>query len=155
MKEHPVCLWIQLFVLPLLLLGVFTAACNSSPGKPAASPEASGPQKPGESVSKPQSLITRPDIGFASHQRLVEHYEKHGREFGAITMEEYLQQAQELRDRPAGGPVLELARSDGVIVRFDRKSKAFIAFNPNGVIRTYFRPNDGEAYFKRQARRKG
>ena len=30
----------------------------------------------------------------------------------------------------------------------------FIAFNRNGVIRTYFRPADGEAYFQRQLRRK-
>ena len=30
---------------------------------------------------------------------------------------------------------------------------AFIAFNPNGVIRTFFRPNDGERYWRRQAER--
>ncbi len=68
-------------------------------------------------------------------------------------MDEYLHQAQELRDRPAGGTVLETVRPDGVISRFDRASGAFIAFNPNGVIRTYFKPNEGETYFRRQSQR--
>ena len=52
-----------------------------------------------------------------------------------------------------GGAVLEAVRRDGVVTRFDRKSGAFIAFNANGVIRTYFRPNDGERYFRRQLER--
>lgn len=96
------------------------------------------------------SHVKRPDIGFASRQKLVDHYRKHGREFGAVTMEQYLGKAQELRDRPAGGAILESVRPDGVVSRFDRGSGDFIAFNRDGVIRTYFRPADGEAYFRRQ-----
>ncbi|QQS14276.1 MAG: hypothetical protein IPK81_08945 [Rhodospirillales bacterium] len=92
-------------------------------------------------------------IGFANRDRLDEHFEKHGAEFGSIGKAEYLRRAQELRDAPAGGDVLEAVRRDGVVSRFDRRSGAFLAFNPNGVIRTYFRPNDGERYFRRQAER--
>ena len=40
-----------------------------------------------------------------------------GREFGNISQEEYLHRAQELRDAPAGGPILEIAMPDGVITR--------------------------------------
>lgn len=92
------------------------------------------------------------DIGFASHQKLLAHYEKHGREFGSITVEEYLSRAKYLRDRPAGGSVLESVRPDGVITRFDRATGDFIAFNPDRVIRTFFRPSAREAYFRRQGR---
>jgi pyocin large subunit-like protein len=92
-------------------------------------------------------------IGFASERRLDEHYEKHGSEFGRLTKHEYLQQAQALRDAPAGGPILESVRGDGVVTRYDRETGAFIAYNPDGVIRTYFKPNDGERYFRRQAER--
>jgi pyocin large subunit-like protein len=50
--------------------------------------------------------------------------------------------------------VLEIRRpSDGVVSRFDRRSGAFLAFDSDGTIRTFFRPNDGESYFRRQARR--
>jgi pyocin large subunit-like protein len=102
-----------------------------------------------------QDAAVRRDIGFRSRDRLVDHYEKHGREFGRISMDEYLLQAQTLRDRPAGGDVLELVREvDGVVSRFDRASGAFLAFNRDRTIRIYFKPNDGEAYFRRQARRR-
>ena len=90
------------------------------------------------------------DIGFRTHERLVEHYRRHGREFGSITMEEYLRLAQMLRDRPAGGDVLEFVRRDRVTTRFDRASGAFIAFGSDRKIRTFFKPRDGEAYFRRQ-----
>ncbi|WP_309670032.1 hypothetical protein [Gemmatimonas sp.] len=93
-------------------------------------------------------------IGFRSTARLVEHYEKHGREFGTVSQAQYLQLAQQLRDAPVGGDVLEVVRqADGVISRFDKASGAFLAADPDGTIRTFFKPNDGEAYFRRQARR--
>ena len=92
-------------------------------------------------------------IGFADQRRLDEHFEKHGAEFGASSRQDYLRMAQKLRDAPAGGPILEAVRRDGVVTRFDRQTGAFIAFNPNGVIRTFFRPNDGERYWRRQAER--
>ncbi|MBI1798144.1 MAG: hypothetical protein HYR73_00480 [Candidatus Eisenbacteria bacterium] len=93
------------------------------------------------------------EIGFHSRERLVEHFEKHGREFGAIDMNAYLRLAQTLRDRPAGGDVLETTRADGAITRFDRASGAFLSFDPDLHIRTFFKPNDGENYFRRQAMR--
>ena len=91
--------------------------------------------------------------GFTSRQRLVEHFEKHGEEFPGFAMPTYLAAAQRLRDAPAGGDVLEVRRRDGVVTRFDRGSGAFLAINRDGTIRTFFRPNDGEAYFRRQASR--
>ena len=61
--------------------------------------------------------------------------------------------AKSLRDRPSGGTVLEMVRDDGTITRFDRATGDFIAFYPDKVIKTFFRPNAGEAYFRRQGRR--
>jgi len=92
-------------------------------------------------------------VGFADQRRLDEHFEKHGAEFGRITKQDYLRQAQLLRDARVGGPILEAIRKDGVATRYDQQTGAFIAFNPNGVIRTFFRPNDGERYWRRQAER--
>lgn len=62
--------------------------------------------------------------------------------------------AQALRDASPGGDILELIRTgDGVISRFDRRTGAFGAFDRDGTIRTFFKPNDGEQYFRRQAKR--
>ena len=94
-----------------------------------------------------------PAVGFVDARRLDEHFDKHGGEFGRITKQDYLHQAQLLRDTAVGGPVLETVRGDGVSTRFDKQTGAFIAFNPNGTIRTFFKPNDGERYYRRQAER--
>ncbi len=49
--------------------------------------------------------------------------------------------------------MLQIVRADGVTTRYDRATGAFVAFGDDGVIRTFFRPADGEAYFQRQAGR--
>jgi pyocin large subunit-like protein len=94
-------------------------------------------------------------VGFVNERRLEEHYDKHGAEFGRITKQDYLRQAQLLRDATVAGPVLETVRRDGVTTRFDRQTGAFIAYNADGTIRTFFKPNDGERYYRRQAERTG
>lgn len=99
-------------------------------------------------------LLLASGPGFRSQALLHEHYQKHGAEFGAIGEAEYLRLAQELRDAPAGGPILEARRSDGVFSRFDRRHGYFGAYNPDGTIRTFFIPNNGVRYFERQARRR-
>ena len=99
------------------------------------------------------SAPVRTEIGFRSRNQLDQHFAKHGSEFGNISRSEYLLAAQQFRDRPAGGDVLEIARSDGTVSRFDRATGSFLAFNRDGTIRTFFKPNDGENYFRRQAQR--
>jgi pyocin large subunit-like protein len=91
--------------------------------------------------------------GFRTPELLDEHYAKHGAEFGSISKAEYLRLAQELREAPAGGPILEARRPDGEFTRFDRRHGYFGAYNRNGTIRTFFIPNAGERYFQRQAQR--
>jgi pyocin large subunit-like protein len=91
--------------------------------------------------------------GFRSQAQFNEHYQKHGREFGNISQAEYLLLAQDLRDAPAGGPILEAIKPGGVISRFDRSKGYFGAYNRDRTIRTFFIPNDGERYFRRQASR--
>lgn len=115
----------------------------------------SRPPQPRSGQTTPPPANATTSVGFRSVGRLNEHYERHGHEFGAISKAEYLEQAQALRDRPAGGDVLEMRRSDGVVTRFDRADGAFIAFDPDLTIRTFFRPNAGERYFRRQAARTG
>jgi pyocin large subunit-like protein len=91
--------------------------------------------------------------GFRSQRLLDDHFRKHGHEFGKISKADYLRMAQELRDAPAGGPVLEAKRADGVITRFDRRNAHFGAYDPDSTIRTFFIPAAGESYFRGQARR--
>lgn len=100
------------------------------------------------------ALLCASGPGFRSRALLDEHYAKHGAEFGHISEADYLHLAQELRDAPAGGPILEARREDGEFSRFDTRHGYFGAYNPDRTIRTFFIPNDGERYFWRQARRR-
>ena len=136
-------------IIPAVALLFLACACTSPSQEPVPS---QGKEKTAVVLEKRQPANS--GVGFASRQKWIDHYRKHGREFGSISKEQYLLKAQELRDHPAGGDILEHVRPDGVITRFDRATGDFIAFNDDGVIRTYFRPNDGEAYFRRQALRR-
>ena len=100
-------------------------------------------------------LLVAASPGFRSRRLFAEHYAKHGREFGNISAQEYLERAQALRDAPAGGPILQAVTPDGIFSRFDRRSGAFGAYNPDRTIRTFFIPNAGERYFHRQASKRG
>jgi pyocin large subunit-like protein len=151
---------VRLVALALTIAISTTIACRRVEGEPrpaqsatpaTASVEPREPREPRD-PSEPREP-SRPSIGFHSSRQLSEHFEKHGPEFGSITRSEYLSRAQHLRDAPLGGNILEMVRADGVITRFDRTTGAFIAFGTDRTIRTFFRPNDGEAYFRRQARR--
>jgi pyocin large subunit-like protein len=92
--------------------------------------------------------------GFRTPELLDEHFAKHGAEFGSISKAEYLRLAQELRDVPVGGPILEARGLKGDFSRFDKRHGYFGAYNRNGTIRTFFIPNNGERYFRRQAERR-
>jgi hypothetical protein len=125
-------------------------AASPAPVEPHEPPAPPEPLEPREPREPREPLLS---IGFHNPRQLNEHFEKHGAEFGNVSRAEYLARAQRLRDAPLDRNVIEIVRADGVITRFDRASGAFIAFDRDRTIRTFFRPNDGEAYFRRQARR--
>ncbi len=127
-------------LLAVLLAALLLAGCGGTATKQAA-------------ASSVQAGAPVSTVGFRSAGQLADHYAKHGAEFGAVDEAAYLRRAQDLRDAPVGGDVLEIIRADGVATRFDRGTGAFVAFGDDGVIRTFFRPADGEAYFLRQAGR--
>ena len=93
--------------------------------------------------------------GFRTQHLLEEHFAKHGAEFGKITEDEYLRMAQQLRDAHPGKYILESRRSSGGGAKFDTRNNAFVAFDADGTIRTFFVPNDGIRYFERQTRTYG
>ena len=138
-------------------------ACGGSGGSAAVDRDTRAPQRTAVVSASAETLQhptvaaddgrVRSRIGFRTRRQLQEHFAKHGAEFGRITQQEYLRAAQTLRDAPVGGSVEEIRRADGTVSRFDRSTGAFIAFDADGTIRTFFKPNAGESYFRRQATR--
>ncbi len=129
------------------------AACAAACDPPA--PPAERPLPPAVAVAPARQAAPGygASVGFRSRRQLEEHAAKHQADLGTPDAAAYLHAAQTLRDALVGGDILEIRRADGVTTRFDRSTGRFVAFNPDGTLRTFFRPNDGEAYFRRQARR--
>ena len=75
---------------------------------------------------------------FAPGQ-LEAHYQKHGYQFGSITIDQYLDQARGLLNTPAGDDVLEKIRPDGDVLRYRNSTGEFAVMTPRGRIRTYFK----------------
>ena len=92
-------------------------------------------------------------VGFRSVSQLDSHFQKHGQEFGSISKARYLSMAQDLRDVPLSSSVIEAWQARGNWSRFDRNTGSFIAFRKDKIILTFFKPDDGEDYFRRASAR--
>jgi pyocin large subunit-like protein len=90
--------------------------------------------------------------GFRTQHLLQEHYARHGKDFGSISVEQYLHMAQQLRDARPGKNVLESKRPTGGGAKFDRRRGWYVAYDSDGTIRTFFVPKEGIHFFERQAR---
>ena len=134
----------QLTLHPKAASGTPTSTKPATPPTPATRPATT-------SLVSNRSDSRLRSIGFRSQSRLDDHFAKHGREFGSITETQYLSMAQDLRDAALSKTVIEATQANGSISRFDRATGGFLAFDRDLTIRTFYRPNDGEAYFRRAA----
>lgn len=90
---------------------------------------------------------------FQSSELLQQHFEKHQYEFGNISVDEYLEQASRLADEEVSDDLVELRRSDNSISRYKFSTNEFIVVNEDGTIRTYFKPERKEEYWKYEIER--
>lgn len=83
----------------------------------------------------------RPDGKFSSEKELQRHFDKHGKDFGSKNPAEYRSQADKFLNTERSPGTLEKIRDNGEIVRFNPKTDEFGVTKPDGIIKTYFRPN--------------
>lgn len=84
---------------------------------------------------------------FVSEQLFQKHYDKHLSEFGEISKERYLENANALADAPLSEDIVQLVRSDGSIAKYCYSTNEFVVVTADGNIRTYFKPETKEAYW--------
>ena len=80
---------------------------------------------------------------FATGKLLTQHFEKHGAEFGVKNAAQYLHAAQKF----FGGKGVETAMRGTDKLFYNQATNEFGVLRANGVIRTYFKPQEGRAYF--------
>jgi thrombospondin type 3 repeat protein len=79
--------------------------------------------------------------------RWLPHFEKHAAEFGYRTPVEYLRGARDLVGRNG---VQTFTRTNGDRLFYDAARNEFAVLRPDGVLRTYFRPQNGSQYWRSQ-----
>lgn len=98
-----------------------------------------------EAASAPAVTYT---YNFRKAEYLQEHFEKHGAEFGYASAEEYLAGAN--RVIASADALHKLEAEDGDDVYYLEAANEFVIVSTDGFLRTYFKPEDGKAYFERQ-----
>lgn len=85
---------------------------------------------------------------FRDDKYLLQHFEKHGSEFGYETKEEYLAGANKVIS--SEDALHKTEAEDGDDVYYLEKSNEFVIVSVDGYIRTYFKPSGGIDYYNRQ-----
>lgn len=101
----------------------------------------------GESVEVEAPAVTY-TYNFRRAEYLQEHFAKHGAEFGYTSAEEYLAGAN--RVIASADALHKLEAEDGDDVYYLEAANEFVIVSTDGFLRTYFKPEDGKAYFDRQ-----
>lgn len=87
-------------------------------------------------------------LTFYNEKRLNEHYEKHGKEMGFSSPEEYEKAANKVVTNSEA--LHKTEKEDGDDVYYLESTNEFVIVSTDGYIRTYFLPDGGLAYFNRQ-----
>lgn len=126
---------------------------ESSANPPQSTPDSAPDNTPDSAPSVPQST---PDITptvqttykFRNRNLLEQHYEKHGREMGFSSAEEYEKAAAAVVNNPDA--LHKLEKEDGDDVYYVESTNEFVIVSTDGYIRTYFLPDRGIDYYNKQ-----
>ncbi len=80
---------------------------------------------------------------------LQDHFDRHGKDFGAKNPDDYARQAWEFLQRAKTDGLPAKVDDEGVLRIFDPKSGAFGSYNADGTVKTFFKPGSRD-YFERQ-----
>jgi pyocin large subunit-like protein len=85
---------------------------------------------------------------FRNESLLEQHYEKHGKEMGFSSAEEYEEAASAVVNNE--NALHKTEKEDGDDVYYLEDTNEFVIVSTDGYLRTYFYPNDGIKYYNRQ-----
>ncbi len=88
------------------------------------------------------------DLKFRNQKLLDQHYEKHGKDMGFSSAEEY--EAAAGRVVANKDTLHKIEEEDGDDVYYLEETNEFVVVSTDGYIRTYFNPDDGLDYYNRQ-----
>ena len=94
--------------------------------------------------------VTSGPYDWGNLETLLDHFGRHGPDFGSQTPEEYAQQASSFLEQMVRNGEIKIDPEDGAIRVYDPETNTFAAYNPNGTSRTIFKPDEGQSYWDTQ-----
>ena len=106
-----------------------------------------------EAVNTDETTEDKPDnnepaLRFRNRKLLNDHFEKHGRDMGFASAEEYEKAAAVAAANP--NALHKIESDDGDDVYYVEATNEFVVVSTDGYIRTYFLPDSGIKYFNKQ-----
>lgn len=99
-----------------------------------------------------ESNVTEPpqerEYKFRSKNLLNQHYEKHGKDMGFSSAEEYEKAASKVVNNP--NALHKTEAEDGDDIYYIEATNEFVVVSTDGYIRTYFLPDRGIDYYNKQ-----
>lgn len=86
---------------------------------------------------------------YTAYENATYHYERHGPAFGAQSYEHWLALVHGFVHSPPKGTET-VSRNNGDTLFYNREQNIFAVMTSAGAPRTMFRPDDGEAYWRKQ-----
>jgi len=83
------------------------------------------------------------------------HFEKHSKEWGAITEIAYEKRAKQLLNSEIGGNIQGFTSKSGYKFRYNVKTNELATMKPDKTIETLFRPKKGQEYWIKQIEKYG
>lgn len=132
-----------------------TSQSTSSAPRSTTESTSSVPQSTSTTSSSPQSAqsaestpTVQTTYKFRNRNLLDQHYEKHGREMGFSSAEEYEKAAAAVVNNPEA--LHKIEKEDGDDVYYVESTNEFVIVSTDGYIRTYFLPDRGIDYYNKQ-----
>jgi hypothetical protein len=134
--------------------GTFTAGAGPQRSAvdplPKAPPAADRPTRSPAAGPSPASPAAPPARRtWANVATLRDHFERHGRDFGASSPDDYAAQAWHFLQRAKTEGLPAKQDPEGTLRVWDPRTRAFAAYSRQGMTKTYFKPGSPD-YFDRQ-----
>jgi len=85
---------------------------------------------------------------FRNQKLLNQHYDKHGKDMGFASADDYEKAASDVVNNPAA--LHKTEKEDGDDIYYVETTNEFVVVSTDGYIRTYFNPDSGKRYFDKQ-----
>lgn len=117
---------------------------TTTAGKDKKTEKKSSKDKNSKKDSEPKEKVYK----FRNDKLKKQHYEKHGKEMGFESADDYENAASDVANSPDA--LHKTEKEDGDDVYYIEDTNDFVVISGDGYIRTYFYPDSGKAYYDKQ-----